>query len=75
MYVGGHMAKRRKPRITKKDRKNAIHRQNFLNRLPGSEKEYLELMLKFTERAISQRDDGSMTGQAERIKEKIRNLQ
>jgi hypothetical protein len=69
------MAKRKKPKLTKKARINALHRQNFLDRLPGNEKERLELMLKFTERAMDNQDDGTMARQGERIKEKIKNLQ
>lgn len=68
------MAKRRKPKITKKARINALHRQNFLDRLPSNEKEHLELMLKFTERAMDNQDDGTMARQAERIRNKINQL-
>lgn len=67
------MAKK-KPKAVSRTRQNALNRQRFLASLPNSEKEWLERLLWFTERAIQPNKDQNMIAQAARIKSKIAQL-
>lgn len=67
------MAKKKSSAATR-TRQNALNKQRFLDTLPNTEKEWLERVLWFTERAIGPRNDPGMIAQAARIKSQIADL-
>lgn len=64
----------KKTKMSVKSKAKAVKSSVFLNSLPKNEVEYLELLIKFTERATVSRGgkiDLGMQAQAERLKMKL----
>lgn len=65
------MVKNRSKAIAKIRAEDALNRKKFLAKLPKTEKQWLELLLHFTKRAIKSSKDTSFIDQAARLTRRI----